>query len=44
MRKLGKTDKPKGTFFCLQCGLDKPKEQESDYEQEVCKTCTKEED
>jgi hypothetical protein len=28
------------TFFCLQCGYDKPVSEESDYEYEVCKQCT----
>ncbi len=32
------------TFFCLECGLDKDVRDESDYESDVCKGCTGEDD
>ncbi len=44
LRKLGNKDEPKSTFFCLECGQQRPREMESKYEQEVCKACTKEDD
>jgi hypothetical protein len=28
------------TFFCLECGYDRPVNQESDYKPDVCKECT----
>jgi hypothetical protein len=41
---FAKKSNGKDTFFCLECGLDKTKSEESDYEPEVCKDCTEEDE
>ncbi len=34
----------KATFFCHECGWDKPKKEKSLYEADTCKECTQEDE